>query len=278
MKKLLTTLLLISLSLCLVACEQKQENANIANPVVSVSSIDEVNDKLGTHLVTVGVMGKENETFSVINDELGEYNFEVNGYPYTLRVSKDTTNDISGIYVDGKTLFEGMEEFDRVYNESPEYKAFRFVLGNEQYVLMMKDNGETDGDVFYSAYNEILNHIVNDNTDQAVKDLVGSYQDKTSERATAEVSLYGVNEVEILIDWADTADSYHSWYMTGLVQGNKISYKKGVHEAGRAVENGVEAEILSEDLEGYFEIIDGNIAWTGSGDDMTVDCVFEKIN
>lgn len=277
MKKLFTTLLLILLTLCLAACNEKSQ-ANIANPVVEVSSIDEINEALKTHMTSVGVMGKSDERYSIISNKVGQYDFKLNGYEYTLRASLDTSEDISGIYYEGNLLFANELETRNVYGETSEYKAYRFLLGNEQYVLMVKDNGELSQDNFAAAYFEFMENIINEGTSEDAKALVGNYQDSSSQRANAFVSLSGINEFSITVEWACTADEFHSWYMAAKYQDDKLVYDSITHEIAIAVENGVDGRILDDYGAGYFEVKDGKLLWTGSGNNQTSSCIFEKIN
>ena len=108
-------------------------------------------------------------------------------------------------------------------------------------------------------------------------DLVGDYQDKTSQSACAFIKSKD-EEILIEVEWVISDGEFQAWSMTGKIEGNKISYVNGIHEVTFAVENGVDASILDDYKEGYFEIIDGNIAWTGSGHSETSSCLFEKIN
>ena len=77
----------------------------LVNPMQAVSSLDEINSAIGCHVKAPADIAVSEEAFFVISGTVGEYRFSVDGIHYTLRASA-TADDISGVYVDGKTLGE----------------------------------------------------------------------------------------------------------------------------------------------------------------------------
>lgn len=116
--------------------EQQQDGAGMANPMVEQESLDKVNELSGGNMMHPAVMGVTNEAFYTIDMGdyvIGEYDFDVNGRPFTFRTAT-TQQDISGLHMDGKTAFEDFDENDAVVYTS-EWYAARWFVGDQQYVL-----------------------------------------------------------------------------------------------------------------------------------------------
>lgn len=269
---------IINLALCLLVlsticgCAKKEEEPSvggqIVNPIIKCESLEEVNKKAGVTIVSPGVMGKEDKSYTYINVDpiIGQYVFEVNGVEYTLRASKNIKEDISGLYVDGNEFEEG-KDFVLI---SKEYKMDRFFVDGVQYVLTIKDNGEMSEDQFYTIIQEI----------EAIhgKDvLVGEYADATSQRATA-IVLKEDDKYNITVHWSSSATEAMEWNMLASFDGEKLTY------AGENITNyktddkgnQVIEETASNNL-GYFEVKDNILYWKGAAMDYCRDCAFEKV-
>lgn len=174
--------------------DEDKENVGMANPMTEYKSLDEVNKIIGGNLCSPGVMGVSDEAFFVIDCgsyKMGEYQFKINGYEYSLRCAK-VAEDISGVYIDGETAFAGAstevkgEEIAEgiiVYapeapapddtnistedsgiqsNGNHEYKCARWFDGDMQYVLTVHDNDKLDHDTFIGIADEFMLRTMGD--------------------------------------------------------------------------------------------------------------------
>lgn len=86
-------------------------STQLPNPFTDRSSLDEVNEIIGSAIKRPADLELTNESWSTMDDgetALGQYNFTYNGGSYTLRAS-GTQQDISGIWQNGTTLGNGRE-------------------------------------------------------------------------------------------------------------------------------------------------------------------------
>ena len=254
--------------------------AGLANPVVEYDSLEEINDEIGICLVHPGVMGVTDESFAVISGEIAQYKYTLAGYEYCARGSKNQLEDISGIYMNGATAFEGNTE-DFAYAGDSEIKACRFYCGGAQYVVSVTDNGEITEDNFRDNCEEIRNTMVSLLTGEEYSALVGEYQDEYSQRATASVKLFDKDLLEIDIQWSSSAFEYEEWFIRGKIENGRVCYgeddithTKYIFSDDTASSHGT--EITDDRREGYFEIDNGKLKWTGAGDDSLTQCVFAK--
>lgn len=270
MKKILCVLVVL-LTLC--GCSG---NSNAKNPVVEYKSLDEISEIAKVTLVSPGVMGKSDERYSVIDKKVAEYDFTLNGYEYTLRGADFINEDISGIYIDGEQAFTSLDEI-LDYNDDSTCKVFRFLLGDNQYTLAVKDNGGLDYATFFSQFSDIYFEIIDASTSDEVKQYLGQYYDSTSQRATAEITLADVDKLFVDVIWSNSATEYEEWIIDGEVKDNKISYESISHYTVTVKEDGTTIpNEISDYAPGYFEIKDNKLYWTGSGNTQTSSCVFEK--
>ena len=173
MKKWMTMLLALVLALTLVACgetntvdgpkddtpdvEEDVGSVGMANPWVEYDSLEEVNEKVGGSLTRPGVMGVEDKYFAVMNDgEMGEYRFALNGMDYTFRFAPAATEDISGVWTEGGTVFDHDYPGDTEFAATDTMKLARWLNIDGQYVLMVEDNGKMENDTFNSIVNELV--------------------------------------------------------------------------------------------------------------------------
>lgn len=161
MKKFITIILALILVLAFAACEKKDESevSNMTNPWENFESLEALNEKALTNFVKPPVMGVSDEVFRYLDAEtpIAEYQFKVNGIPYTIR-SAATLDDISGVYTDNGTAFEGVEtDVDRVMLD--EYKLFRWFSVDGQFVITANDNGQLTEEQFIGICDEIKGTI-----------------------------------------------------------------------------------------------------------------------
>ena len=264
----LCLLILMSISGCNKKSEEEKIGANTVNPIIECESLEEVNEKADVNIVSPGVMGKEDKAYNYINVEpiIGQYIFEVNGIEYTLRASKNTKQDISGLYVDSNVFEEG-KDFMLI---DKEYKMDRFFIDGTQYVLTIKDNGELTEEQFYTIISEIEQN-------QGKDPLVGEYADTTSQRATA-IVLKEDDKYVITVHWSSSASDTMEWTMYADLDGDRLTY------AGENIVNYITDdkgnqtvnETASNNI-GYFEIKDSILYWKGAAMDYCRDCAFEKV-
>lgn len=130
--------------------------AGVANPMTACGSLSEINEAVGGKLCRLPVMGVGEEAFFLIagKSKIAEYRFTLNGLSYCFRCSADTASDISGLYLaDGAAFPDAITEEPAVASDS-EYKAARWLSGDRQYVLSVKDDGTLTDDVFAGIVSE----------------------------------------------------------------------------------------------------------------------------
>ena len=137
------------LLLLAVGCSKKEPAAEqqIANPVTEQQSLDAANKAAGTHLVQAE--GAADEQFSTISGDpvVAQYQFTLDGQEYTFRAAK-TTQDISGVWVEGKTLgdrADSMTDSGSFVMAGEDFHWARWFDGEVQYSLY---TGEMDANAF----------------------------------------------------------------------------------------------------------------------------------
>lgn len=119
----------------------KKRFCGMPNPMREYPDAASVNAAAGTDLRLPD--GAENVKCFVISS-LAELRFTLGGHGFSFRGKKDDGSDISGIYVGGKTLFEGKKVGKTpVYACGEGYISCSYVLGGCRYCLTEK--GEDDG-------------------------------------------------------------------------------------------------------------------------------------
>lgn len=283
MKKLLSILFMALLCMGMVGCskqvEQKTEEPakdepimGMANPMVEYDSLEEINEKVGVQIVTPGIMGKDNEKFFVISDNLAQYNFDLNGYSFTIRGSKKTDVDISGIH-DKNNVFEPGQDTTIYLNDC---YIDRFYDGDIQYTIVCDNPEGLDETVFSDLCFELESIMKWHNDDP----LVGDYQDSVSQRASLTVERHG-EEYVLVVNWASSASENTCWTMYATKDGNKLNYagENIAHTVYDADGNTVSNDETASDNIGYFTIMDnGELHWSEASEDNLEECKFVKIN
>ena len=124
----------------------KEENNEIPNPMTDVSSIDDINSRIGCSMKNIE--GASDESYSVftMDTELGQYEFFIDNAKYTLRAAK-TTDDLSGVYTsDG--LLGDLVEVDTVKDCGDGAFYEKWFDGDMQYSLYGIDTVSED---FYTV-------------------------------------------------------------------------------------------------------------------------------
>lgn len=269
MKKALSGIVLFCL---LFACIGAQA---LTNPYTALSSLEEINETLGCQLSRPAVMGVSEESFGLLHmderDDIGEYNFTVNGLPYCFRFSADFETDISGVYIDAAPAFTGPAG-SMDYAADPSYKLARWSNVDGQYTLTVEDHGAMTQDQFEGIAMEIRSSSMPmDSSDFPV----GTYCDTYSNRATAEV-MGTENGYFITVCWASSAFESTYWTMTASPDGKgRLTYTDGTTFTLTVDEDMNETiSDYSENLAGYFEIAGDTLAWTGAADEQCRLCSF----
>ena len=292
MKKLMLALLIAAMTLSLCACgktaEQKPEEEmdGMANPITEYESLAEINELMGIKLAAPAVMGVTDKGYRIYDCgdyQMAEYEFEVNGMPYTLR-NASVTDDISGVYVDGKTAFPGEREGDIEYANGEDCKLARWFDLNGQYVLCVEDKGEMEQDDFSLIAEEMYDLTFCGETDEELtayyETLVGEYADSVSQRATMTLEQNENGGVSAFVSWASSASDCIEWKMTlRLGEDGLLSYNDCEARNVSYGDDGVEtfSETVYENGSGFFTPADGKLLWNGAADKACLECVFEKM-
>lgn len=156
MKKILSILFI---GLTLTGCLSKPiENNEVVLNIKECQSLDELNKSLNLSMTFLSSKDSSNPSFLIIDDEIGEFTFDLSGLTYSLRGSRTLDKDISGKSIDNEPAFKDME-LDVDYASTNTFKAVRFVLSNTQYVLIVEDNELLSKDEFLKVSAELIKTI-----------------------------------------------------------------------------------------------------------------------
>lgn len=273
MKKILTLLLIALLSLSLCGCNGNKEESN---GYKEYDSLQEINKAANVTIIKPTGSTITEEKYSLIEGHTASYVFMMNGYKYNVRGTKDLTFDMSGIIVDNKPLFENIEEKIQ-FGETQEYKAYRFILGNIQYIFSVKDNTKMQQEEFDNQFKEYFNLMCYEPTDKDIQNAVGMHQDIISQRATLDITLTNINEILMDIKWPNSINDYDEWTLQIIPTDYKFEYDSMTHKKVTVEETGSKTEtILEENLTGYFEFKDNKLKWFDKANATTPKCIFEK--
>ena len=159
MKKFIVIVLSLLLVLALAACGAKQPEADPQSGVSDVSGDEELTAQIPNPVVDVDSAEAFRElgitleapanaadvTYSVINKELAQINFTVDGVRYNLRAAK-TADDISGLYgdvKDEKTLDDGAV-LTEIGNAVETYYKITWTADDVSYVLSNTQGATAD--------------------------------------------------------------------------------------------------------------------------------------
>ncbi len=246
--------------------------AGLANPMTEYATLDEVNAAAGTKLVKLGDEVTD-EKFVTIKGEpvLGQYQFTLNGVTYTWRAA-NTMDDITGIYEDAVASEYPKSNIDAAFKTTENFRiSFWLVDQATQYALTAPaDTNEAT----FKALTNLLVALTANKADYSA--LAGNYMDSHSQRASAVITDNG-NNATVKVHWASTAFEATEWTMTVTYEDGKLVYEDcemanvASNDAGE-----LESTVESTDGEGYFELIENKLAWTGAADENCRECIFEK--
>lgn len=272
MKKTILTIALITSMLLICGCSQKQNTEEISgmpNPMVEYDSLDKINEIAETNIVAPGVMGKTNEKYFVISDKLAHYTFELNGQKWTIRGAKEINEDISGIH-DQNNIFESKQNAT-IYLENCYIE--RFFVDDTQYVIILDNPNGFDEEAFSNICYELENNI------KGMFDITGEYQDEYSQRATMSVTEDN-GTYYFTVYWSNSSNETIVYSMEGTREDEDIKYE-GENIAVYTYDdegNEMVADGTASNNIGWFEIVDGKLAWTGASKEENKNCVFVKVS
>ena len=274
------------------AAEENTDEPSVGgmpNPMTAYDSLDAINSELGVKLCSPAVMGVSDKAYFIY--DLGDYRiaeeqFTANGLPFSFRCSPIGDKDISGLYLDNGTAFEGQGISDEIqYAANAEYQAARWFTIDGQYVLSVTDNGALSEETFLGIAEELRAGTQPGSTvgDRAAyyAELEGLYQDTVSQRATAEVTANGGDSVTIVVHWSSSASEYDQWTVkAALAEDGLLCYNEEHHSRITMSADGTKKEERLNDpvIAGWFAYGDGLLSWTGANSEQCRECVFEKMD
>ena len=235
--------LLFGLTLSLAACgnsiasnqgetstTEQANTAQMENPMTDLSSLEELSDQADCAMIRPDGVELSDESYHMIDGDtpIAEYSFTVNGSECFLRFSKaGAETDISGIYGDNGSLFEGQGE-DPVYVENDDVKAERWFTVDGQYVFAVMDAGSWEWDAF-SAIESQFTQMEPKNWDSQVpyedyQKLVGEYSNEAGDAFGALSIRKDHMVVTVLMSEEDGNRLY--WEMDAVLDGDQLVYEK----------------------------------------------------
>lgn len=278
MKKALIILISLLICLTLTACTN---NNNIPNPMYECESLEEINKTANVHLVKPGVTGVKDEKFYMRDNDTAEYVYNLKGHKYYMRGCRDTSIDMSGLFRNGKPLFDDCLEEKIVYREGDGYRAYRFILGDKQYIFGVENNESISKDELENQFNEIYQQVMYDSTFKEIINVIGDYIDSQSQRATLTIKLEEVNLPTFNISWSSNSSQVDEWIIKTTYDGVKFLYKEKeiIHNSVVYLEDGTPITQQVDDVqEGYFGFDNGKLIWMESLSDQEPKCIFERNN
>lgn len=152
MKKTIALMLSLVCVLSLFAgCgAKKEEPVGMANPVMEVKGLEDINAGVGCDMKAPDGIEVSDEHFYVINTTplIGEYDFTYNGVEYMLRAA-EASDDISGIYLEsGVTVTDRAVEKEASMVLASNLQWTRWFYGDMQYSLARMEGGENTDDLY----------------------------------------------------------------------------------------------------------------------------------
>lgn len=288
MKKTLMSILTLLLVFSLFGCKEKSEyeelyekdeDSFLEENAVRYGTLEEANEAIGVNLVIPEIMGKAKETYSIVDDKIAQYKCLLAGVEFSLRGAKTSlTSDISGILINEKAPFTSSTEEE--YAEDQTYKAVRFIINDNQYVVIAKDEAKMDKETFNVIVEQIKEAINNETSNNTSNGIEGTYMDEVSQRATAEVSTGEDSNLVLKVEWPSSASELDRWTLTINNNNETIEILSGQHEKVNYDEEGNETstENISEENFGAIEYKEGKIYWTTSINDEETNLIFSKTN
>ncbi len=112
--------------------------------------------------------------------------------------------------------------------------------------------------------------------------LVGEYLDAVSQRAMLDASRdeKADDGLVIVVSWANSASETVRWTIHAVLseKGERLSYTDGICKTLTYDSDGNEtSEITDDRLDGYFDVSEGRLLWTGAADEQCRLCEFELL-
>lgn len=276
MKKILILLLTCLMIISLSACSNKNEtnnqeaNANLANPVKELSSLDELSKEIEMALYKYEGSDISDEHYRLIDGEykIGEYEVRVGDLTYVVRVSKAPCSiDISGIYFDGNQLYSAyLKDEGTVYIENDDYVSVRWFNLDGQYVIFV----ETDS-IDYNTFNDFTKPTqdvkpLSWNSDVAYEDylkICGYYFSENNEIASISIK----EDHALLVVTTSKGEGNVTYEMNAVLKGDELVYEEGKvsyfeydYEKNESIE-----ETLPSIGAGSVTVKDGVVSFENSG-------------
>ena len=292
MKKLFAITLALMLLLSLTACGQKEApkseegtvgGASTVNPVRELDSLEALSKEAQCALVCPTGVEISDESFAMIKSDtdIAQYKFSANGKPCCLRFSKaGMETDISGIYLDGGTLFADSDS-ENHWIQNDNYMAQRWFTVDGQYILSV-ENSQDEWD--WAGFNEIYTQFydlkpLTWNAKVAYEDykaMTGTYSNEAGD-ASASLSIRLDHLLVTVFCYPENADHYY-YEMDASLKDGKLVYDKEsvsvqvVHEDGS-----MDLEELEPSGAGSIEILsDGALDFSGAASEGLKGLVLKK--
>ena len=277
MKKIICIVLIILLATMVVSCssnkqvEHEENIANMPNPIKEYSSLDDINGIADVYIVIPSSIPATNIKYTTISDEAAQVMFMLDNHKWTVRGSRNVTDDLSGIHNESNVFEPGQDT--AVYLN--DYLIDRIFTEGIQYTIVVQEEQGYDPASYSDLFFKFEDSLKKASDPYGI---AGYYQDSTSQRASMEVSKYE-DTYEIIVHWPSSNSEETQWYMIGELESNKITY------AGEDISTWVfdsegNGEIIKSTASnnlGYFEIKERKLYWTGAAQEQCKECVFEKV-
>ena len=237
MKKIIALLLVIMMVITVSSCSKNKEEGEpdkidgMPNPNKEITSLEDLSDAINMALYRYEGASVSEETYNLIDGEypIAEYRFKLSEKEVNVRASKAPCSiDISGVYVEGDTLFaQYLEEETSGYIENDSYIAHRWFTLDGQYVVSCKAC-----DFTFTDFTEIVEpmEIIKPKTwncDVAYEDyraLCGYY---VSDNYDIAAIIMEKDHVRVIVATSVT-EGTHTYEMPAVLKGNELVFESGV--------------------------------------------------
>lgn len=256
--------------------EIPEEGAGMANPVETLSSLEELNEKINAKIIRPESIEVSDENYSLINGDVkvGEYQFTANETSCTLRVAEaDPTTDISGVYYNGEPLFSD-DSMNTCYIENDDLEAVRWYTVDGQYTFVI--DAVWDWEQFEALANEFMNaepaNWKSDVSFATYKEMEGYYKDDDGSIASINIFLdhLSVNAV------TTTDEGNVSWSAECILKADKLAYETATLELNVYDEDKCETTTTpyGDEKAGFLELKDGSLIFSGVSSELFKDRTF----
>ena len=265
----------ILLVLLLCACSKQTNNAPLSTKDVYYST-SQVNEVIGSSLMLPEEWEVSDESFYIIDKNIGVYDFKLGDYFCSLRASKILDEDISGVFINNEAAFNSFNNEYSLNTDDKDIKVGRFVIKDIQYTFSMEYKSLIN-EIFINKIDAIRQNIFYNELADIIYDLEGIYYDDSGTKAEATVKILENSVIAIDIILPKSELAYEEWIIfDSSFNGTKIKYDEYLHLLVEEKDGGEEVTNLEDSNNGYFEVIDDKLYWTGSTDKNNSKCVFIK--